>query len=266
MLYQSEMAIESRAPSCRPCDEQAKREESTWYVKRISLPTKTFWAHATQSPVSCLPNGVALLKVKEEKKRFEWNTQQVVLIKVWFEPVSHDAWVPVDWPPQRRSSQSHWHFTSGRQRWTLTICMTTTDKLTTSEATSTTSRRHTQRAVVAPQVNRRRPLHGRSTFRHRFHYSVTVFKTLVLRPLLEDRQRITESMRIMVPVNKINSAWTWHFCIPCADTFTVIGTAASVQFTDRELTWFCNCTTANFTLAYNAIVGVHRTIFELWAH
>jgi len=32
--------------------------------------------------------------------------------------------------------------------------------------------------------------------------TVTVIEALVLRPLLEDRRRITESIRILVPINR----------------------------------------------------------------
>jgi len=37
--------------------------------------------------------------------------------------------------------------------------------------------------------------------------TVTVTEALVLRPLLEDRGRITESIRILVPVDKMKQKW-----------------------------------------------------------
>ena len=65
---------------------------------------------------------------------------------------------------------------------------------------STTSRQP-QRAVLVPQVSRRQTagrMHGLSTFRHRFNYTVTVTvsKPLVVRSLLEKTDNASQSQSV----------------------------------------------------------------------
>jgi len=50
-----------------------------------------------------------------------------------------------------------------------------------------------------------------------YSVTVTVTEAFILRPLLEDRGHITESIRILVPVDRMKQKWKWK-CRTCAYT------------------------------------------------